>query len=250
MSATVLLGDCLDLMPAHVADKSVQLIIADLPFGVTRHPADKPIPMERLWPEFNRVIADNGCIALFCQGKFFVDIVNSNPKMFRYDLIWDKILITGFLNSKRMPLRGHETIAIFYKKLPIYNPQMKLGKKLHSKGTKYKSGEIVNQNYGKIIATDDTRAGTRDKYPTSILSYRKPHPAAALHRTEKSVPLLEWLIKTYTNTGDLVLDPVAGSFSTGIAAVNTYRNFVGMELDPEEYWKGRTRMENHNPLII
>lgn len=246
----VLLGDCLDLMPAHVADKSVQLIIADLPFGVTRHAADKPIPMDRLWPEFNRVIADNGCIALFCQGLFFIDVVNSNRGMYRYDLVWDKVLITGFLNAKRMPLRQHENIAIFYKNLPVYNPQMTYGKKLHSKGSKYKSSEIVNQNYGKFVITDDSRAGSREKYPTSILKFRKPHPSKALHRTEKSVGVLEWLIRTFTNEGDLVLDPVAGSGSTGVAALDCGRNVILMEKDPVEFAKCKTRIENHIPLFI
>ena len=124
--------DCLKGMK-RIPDKSVDLILTDLPYGVTTNKYDKKIPLKDLWEEYNRIIKDNGCILLFAQGKFFIELVNSNIKMFRYDLIWDKVLSSGFLNANRLPLRRHEQIAVFYKKLPTYNPQMSIGEPLHSR---------------------------------------------------------------------------------------------------------------------
>lgn len=223
-------GDCLELMK-NIKDKSIDMICCDLPYGETQNKSDIALPFDLLWAQYTRIIKDNGCIALFGQGLFYVDLVNSNRKLFRYDLVWDKVLISGFLNSKRMPLRQHEQIAIFYKKLPVYNPQFTQGKPLHSKGINYKNKEIVNQNYGKFNHTDDLRKGVTEKYPTSILRFQKPHPSVAKHRTEKSIECLEWLIKTYTNEGDLILDNCMGSGTTGIACRNLNRKFIGIELD-------------------
>lgn len=186
---------------------------------------------EGLWTHYNRIIKDNGVIALFGQGKFYTEMVNSNLSNFRYDLIWDKQLISDFLNANRKPLRVHEQIGIFYKKQPTYNPQMIKGQPLHSKGKSYISKEDVNNNYGKYNKSDDSRAGEILKYPKTILSYRKTHPSKALHRTEKSVQCIEWLIKTYTNEGDLILDNVAGSGTTGVACENTNRNYILMDND-------------------
>lgn len=198
-------GDCLKIMET-IPDRSIDMVLCDLPYGVTQNRSDIVIPFAPLWQQYERIIKDNGVIALFAQGIFYVDLVNSNRKLFRYDLIWDKQLTTGFLNAKRMSLRQHEQIAIFYKKLPIYNPQMKTGKPLHSKGTAYKEKALKNNNYGKFNPSDDNRANSTDKYPASILSFPKPHPAIAKHRAEKSIDLLEWLIKTYTNKGETILD--------------------------------------------
>lgn len=231
---TLLQGDCLELMK-DIPDKSIDMILCDLPYGKTQNNKDKPLPFKPLWEQYKRIIKDNGCIALFGQGTFYVDLVNSNPRMFRYDLVWDKELTSGFLNAKKMPMRQHEQIAIFYKKLPTYNPQFSKGKPLHSRGFSYKNKKVKNQNYGKFGATDDIRAGSTDKYPTSILSFAKPHPSVALHRTEKPVALLEYLVKTYTNEGDTVLDNCMGSGSTGVACKNTNRHFIGIELD-ENYF--------------
>ena len=157
-------------------------------------------------------------------------------KMFRYDLVWDKELVSGFLNAKRMPLRRHEQVAVFYKHLPTYNPQFTQGKPLHSKGTSYKEKELTNNNYGDFKTTNDDRAGSTEKYPTTIMKFQKPHPSVCVHPTEKPVALLEYLVKTYTNEGDVVLDNCMGSGSTGVACKNTNREFIGMELD-EDYYK-------------
>ena len=228
-------GNCLEIM-TKIPNKSVDMICCDLPYGTTQNKLDIVIPFEPLWEQYERIIKDDGCIALFAQGLFYVDLVNSNRKLFRYDLVWDKVLVSGFLNAKRMPLRQHEQIAIFYKKLPLYNPQFTQGKPLHSKGINYMNKEIKNQNYGNFQHTDDSRKGSTEKYPTSILRFPKPHPSIAKHRTEKSIECLEWLIKTYTNEEDTVLDNCMGAGSCGIACKNTNRKFIGIELD-ENYFK-------------
>ena len=218
-----------------ISDKSIDLILCDLPYGTTRNSWDEVIPFDKLWAQYNRIIKDNGAILLFAQGKFYVNLVSSNMKMFRYDLVWDKELISGFLNAKRMPLRRHEQVAVFYKHLPTYNPQFTQGKPLHSKGTAYQTKELTNNNYGDFKATDDDRAGSTEKYPISIIKFQKPHPSVCVHPTQKPIELLEYLIKTYTNEGDTVLDNCMGSGSTGVACVNTNREFIGMELD-EKYF--------------
>lgn len=154
--------DCLKILPT-IESKSIDMICSDLPYEVTQNKSDIKIPFEPLWKEYERIIKDNGCIALFGQGIFYVDLVNSNRKLFRYDLIWNKVLTSGFLNAKRMPLRQHEQIAIFYKKLPTYNPQFIQGKPSHDKGTAYKTKETINQNYGYYKAVDDERKGSTEK---------------------------------------------------------------------------------------
>lgn len=236
-------GDCLEIMKT-IPDKSVDMILCDLPYGTTRNKADKRIPFAPLWKQYKRIIKDNGCIALFAQEKFYMDLYESNKKMFRYDLVWDKVLTTGFLNAKRMPLRRHEQIAIFYKKLPTYNPQFTQGKPLHGKGTSYKDKELTNNNYGRFNIMDDVRKGATNKYPTSILQFSKTHPSVAKHITEKPIVLLEYLIKTYTNERETVLDNCMGSGSMGVACKNTNRSFIGIELNDEYFEIARERINN------
>ena len=228
-------ADCFDIFPS-IDCSSVDMILCDPPYGRTQNNKDICLPVDKLWKQYERIIKPNGCIALFADGMFMADLMQSNRKLWRYNLVWDKCLTTGFLNAKRMPLRQTEEICIFYKKLPTYNPQFSEREPLHGKGTAYKFTEIVNNNYGKYHATEDLRKGSTEKYPTSILKFPKPHPSVAKHPTEKSVPLLEYLIKTYTNYGDLVLDNCMGSGTTGIAALNTGRRFIGIEKD-EKYYK-------------
>lgn len=245
MSYKLYKGDCLELFK-NIEDKSIDMILCDLPYEVTQNKKDIKIPFEPLWENYERVIKDNGAIVLFAQGLFYIDLVNSNRKLFRYDIIWDKKLTTGFLNAKRMPLRQHEQIAVFYKKAPTYNPQFKKGKPLHSKGKSYIDKDPKNQNYGKYENWDDSRAGSTDKYPTSIFTFQKPHPSVAVHRTEKPVDLLRELILTYTNEGELVLDNTMGSGSTGVAALEVGRRFIGMEMDEEYFKLASERIEKIN----
>lgn len=235
-------GDCLEIMN-KIPNQSIDMVLCDLPYGVTQNKQDITLPFNELWEHYERIIKDNGAILLFGQGTFYVDLVNSNRKLFRYDLVWNKQLTSGFLNAKRMPLRQHEQIAVFYKKLPTYNPQFTQGKPLHSKGVSYKNKEHKNQNYGEFHMTDDSRAGSTEKYPTSILSFSKPHPSIAKHRTEKPIDLLRYLIRTYTNDGELVLDNCMGSGSTIVAALLENRKAIGIELDKHYFEIAKKRIE-------
>lgn len=227
----------------QIPSGSLDMIACDLPYGVTQNKLDIVIPFEPLWREYKRIIKERGCIALFAQGVFFVELVQSNRKMFRYDLVWDKVLTTGFLNAGRMPLRQHEQIAIFYKKLPEYHPQFTEGKPLHSKGVSYMERDHKNNNYGQFHMTDDSRKGSTEKYPTSIIKVPKPHPSVALHRTEKPVELLKWLILTYTSPGDTVMDNCMGAGGCGVACAETDRNFIGIEKDPDCFEIASGRIE-------
>ena len=228
-----------------ISDKAIDMILCDLPYGATRNAKDAVIPFAPLWEQYERIIKDNGAIVLTAQGRFYIDLVNSNPKLFRYDLVWDKELTSGFLNAKRQPLRRHENIAVFYKKQPVFNPQFMQGKPLHSKGTAYKTKELTNNNYGEFSSLDDYRKGSTEKYPTSVLRFPKPHPSTAVHPTQKSTELFEWLIKTYTNEGDLVLDNCAGSGTTALACINTNRNYIGFEIDEGYFNTANDRLFNY-----
>ena len=232
-------GDCLTLMTA-IPDKSVDMILCDLPYQRTQNKWDTIIPYDKMWEQYNRIIKDNGCIALFCDGLFMAELMLSNKKMWRYNLVWDKVLPSGFLNANRQPMRSHEEIAIFYKKQPTYNPQMTEGQQNHSKG---KPKEFENNNYGEHKWIDNNVILGNMKHPKSIVSISKPHPSTMIHPTQKPVELLEWLIKTYTNEGDVVLDNCMGSGSTGVACVNTNRDFYGIELENTYYHLAAHRIE-------
>ena len=242
-------GDCLDVMD-DLINKGVKVdaVIDDLPYALTRAKSDIAIPFPELWSRWDKLVKEDGNIVLFAQGLFYVDMVNSNRENFRYDLVWDKILSTGFLNANRMPLRSHEQIAIFYKKLGTYNPQKTQGKPLHGKGTVFKSKKQVNNNYGDYEVRDCDTENT-EKYPKSILTFQKPHPSVAKHRTEKSIPLLEWLVKTYTNEGDTVLDCTCGSGTTLLACMNTNRKYIGIEKDEEYYNVSLERIEENKKRL-
>lgn len=237
-SVKLLKGDCIELMN-ELPDQSVDLVLADLPYAKTHNRWDSLIPFEDLWKQYNRVIKEHGAIVLFGQTDFSAQLIMSNPKMFRYTLVWDKVRTTGFLNAKRMPLRRHEDILVFYKKLPTYNAQMvEGGEPSHSRGKKW-AGKGNTQDDGKIYGKyqHDYKAPstqTNMKYPTSILQFSN-RVQGNVHPTQKPVELLEYLIKTYSNEGDIVLDNTMGSGSTGVAALNTDRKFIGMELD-EKYF--------------
>ena len=248
--------DCLKVMP-ELEVASVDLILCDLPYGTLNKTNpnaqwDKPLPFDTLWENYSRVLKPNGVVALFGQGVFFAELILSNRGAFRYDLVWDKQLTSDFLNADKKPMRVHEQIAIFYNGTPTYNPQMTRGKPLHGKGMKYKQG-IKNSAYGnfKVQAQSQTynADGTVDKYPTTLISVPKPHPSVAVHTTQKPVELLEWLIRTYTNEGDLVLDNCMGSGSTGVAALNTNRNFIGIESDSDYYKIASDRIKDSESIV-
>ena len=226
-------GDCLELMK-NIPDESIDMILCDLPYGTTRNKWDSVIPFDKLWKQYERVIKSHGAICLFGQELFMAKLILSNEKIFRYTIIWDKVLTTGHLNANRMPLRSHETIVVFYKHLPTYNPQKTLGNPNHGVGSSKGKSPRSNNNYGKYTIKDSDKTGV--KFPKSIIKFKKTHPSVSVHPTQKPVALLEYLIKTYTNENETVLDNCMGSGSTGVACVNTGRNFIGMELD-DKYFK-------------
>ena len=219
-------GDCLELM-REIPDKSTDMVLCDLPYGTTRNKWDSVIPLNKLWEQYERIIKDNGAIVLFSQMPFSAELVHSNLKLFKYEWIWQKDNGTGFLNAKKMPLKIHENILVFYKKLPLYNPQMRTGFKPY----KCKQGRH-STNYGAYEQGHITESNG-ERYPIDIIKFKKD---SGLHPTQKPVELLEYLIKTYTNENETVLDNCMGSGSTGVACVNTNRNFIGYELN-EKYFE-------------
>jgi site-specific DNA-methyltransferase (adenine-specific) len=210
-----------------IPDKSVDLILCDLPYGVTHHKWDTVIDMDALWGQYDRIIKDRGAIVLFSQMPFACNLIDSAKVPFRYEWIYHKTLKTGFLNANRMPLREHENILVFYKKLPKYNPQYGNGKPYKAKT----GGKTSCYNDFEIRKTDND--GKR--YPGDVLHFCNTDQKNKKHPTEKPVDLLEYLIKTYTDEGDVVLDNTMGAGSTGMACVNTGRKFIGIELDDNYY---------------
>ena len=230
-------GDCLELMKS-IDDKSIDLILCDLPYGTTACKWDSIIPFEPLWDQYNRIIKDNGAIVLFGSEPFSSLLRVSNLKNFRYDWIWEKQQGANFLNCKYQPYKVHEIISVFIKKKHIYYPQMTCGKPyISGKGF---SGEITNM----IPKIQTKNEGTR--YPRSIQRFNIDKKKS-LHPTQKPVALLEYLIKTYTNYNDIVLDNCMGSGSTGVACINTNRNFIGFELDSNYFEIAKKRIyQNEN----
>lgn len=223
----VTLGDCLEVMP-QIEPESIDLILCDLPYGVTaRNKWDQIIPFDKLWKEYVRVAKKNAAIVLTATQPFASQLIMSNPQLFRYDLIWAKNKKTGFLNAKKMPLRAHESIVVFYQKLPVYNPQKTTGHKPVNSYTKHTSD---GTNYGETLK-GIKGGGQTDRYPTSVLHFPVVNNDSKekLHPTQKPVELFEWLIKTYTDEGMLVLDNCIGSGTTAIAAMQTNRRFIGIE---------------------
>ena len=227
--------DCLEGMK-KIPDGAIDMVLCDPPFGTTNNYWDKRIPFEPLWEQYKRITKKNAAIVLFSQMPFGSDLIQSNRKMFRYEWIWEKYLAAGFLNSRKMPLRAHENILVFYQKLPTYNPQMTKGKPY----IKVRKAEQFTKNYSSNCLKKEwlgINNGTR--YPRDVLKCHTPYTSnnhsitrgGIYHPTQKPVDLLEYLIKTYTNEGELVLDNCIGSGSTAVAAINTNRNFIGFETD-------------------
>ena len=222
-------------------DGSIDCCIADLPYGYTQNEWDIPIPFEDMWKELKRIVKPNGAICLFCDGMFMAKLMISGEDIWRYNLVWDKKLSTGFLNANRMPLRRHEEICVFYQVSPEYHPQKTIGLPVHDRG---KQKNTKNNNYGDygIIPTDTENTM---KHPTSIIEIQKVHPSKSVHPTEKPVELIEWLVKSYTSPGETVLDFCMGSGTTMLACINTERNGIGIELDKDYFDIAKKRVDNH-----
>lgn len=231
-------GDCLELMK-DIPDKSVDCIITDLPYGTTQCKWDTIIPFEPLWRQYNRIIKDNGAIVLFGTEPFSSHLRLSNLKNYKYDWIWDKVKGTGFLNAKRQPMRNHELISVFYKKQCTYNPQKTYGHKMKKS---YRSKDLQTDVYGEM--KNDYTYESTERYPRSIQVFSTDTQNSSLHPTQKPVALIEYLIKTYTNDGELVFDSCMGSGTTGVACINTNRRFIGIELDNNYFEIAKERIEN------
>lgn len=239
--------DCLEGMKA-IPSGSIDAVICDLPYGVLNSESeggswDAVIPFEPLWEQYRRIVKENGAIVLFAQGMFTADLMHSNPKMWRYNLIWKKgDRSSGFLNANRMPLRNHEDICVFYDKLPTYNPQMRTGFPNHTRG--HGGGKLKNGCYGKFDPWARSEVITTEKFPLSVIDIDKEHDVnKQFHPTQKPVALLRYLVRTYTNEGDTVLDNCMGSGTTAIACIKEKRHFVGFELNKEYYKKAVKRID-------
>lgn len=217
--------DCLQAMK-DIADKSIDMIFTDLPYGITACRWDSVIPFEPLWKQYNRIIKDNGTILLTATQPFATKVINSNPNMFRYEWIWEKEQGTNFLMAKKQPLRVHENILVFYKKLPKYNPQFTQDKPY------YRTGGYSGEISGQVKKTRTVNTSGK-RYPRTIQKFQRE---VGYHPTQKPVDLVSYFIKTYTDTGDVVLDSCMGSGTTGIACRETDRSFIGIELE-ERYFK-------------
>ena len=238
-------ADCLEAMK-DIPDGSVDAIITDLPYSVLNKSNpnaqwDNIIPFEPLWEQYERVIKDNGAIVLFAQGMFTAKLMMSNEKLWRYNLIWKKgDRISGFLNAKRMPMRNHEDICVFYKSLPTYNPQMEWGEKSHPRGDgNHKHTQRCYGEFKDLPLTEPTNW----KFPKSIINIDRDYDKI-LHPTQKPVELIRYLIRTYTNEGDTVLDSCCGSGTTAIAAIREKRNWICIEKSEEYFNIAKKRIEN------
>lgn len=224
-------GDCFNFLPL-LQKESIDLILCDLPYSQTNCSWDEQLDLKRLWEAYNLIIKGNGCIILFAHQAFAHQLVASNQKMFRYELIWEKSHNTNFFNAKIQPLRSHENILVFYKKLPTYNPQKTTGHaKIEVKASGRKSRHI--ELWDKQDKAKDYSSSER--YPRSVLYFASDRQKESYHPTQKPLKLIEYLIKTYSNEGDIVLDNCIGSGTTAVAAINTNRRYIGMEKE-EKYF--------------
>ena len=233
------LGDCLDILPT-LADNSVDMVLVDLPYGTTACKWDSIIPLDKLWEQYNRICKEDGAMVFTAAQPFTTILATSNLDNFRYEWIWEKPQGTNPMNVKVMPLKSHENILVFYRKKPIYNPQM-----WHS--TPYSGFSSDTSKIGEVYGSAkskhrDNPEGSR--YPKTVLKFKQEK---GLHPTQKPVALMEYLIKTYSNEGETVLDNCMGSGTTGVACVNTNRNFIGIEMDKTYFNISRNRI--NNPLL-
>jgi site-specific DNA-methyltransferase (adenine-specific) len=222
------LGDCLDILPT-LADNSVDMVLVDLPYGTTACKWDSIIPLDKLWKQYNRICKKDGAMVFTAAQPFTTILAASNLENFRYEWIWEKPQGTNPMNAKVMPLKSHENILIFYRKKPVYNPQMWYS-------TPYSGFSSNTSKIGEVYGSAkskhrDNPEGSR--YPKTVLKFKQEK---GLHPTQKPVEMMEYLIKTYSNEGDVILDNTMGSGTTGVACVNTNRNFIGIEME-ENYYK-------------
>jgi len=231
-------GDCLEKMK-DIPDKSIDMILCDLPYGTTACKWDVVIPFEPLWEQYKRVIKPKGAIVLFGSQPFTSVMVTSNVRMFKYEWIWDKCRPSGFQIAKYRPMMRHENVLVFCKGTPVYNRQMVLRDK------PVKGRVVSSSDSSPLKYSDGKQRVYTHKNPQSILAFNKGADGKYVHPTQKPVELCEYLIKTYTNEGETVLDNCMGSGSTGIACINTNRNFIGIEKDDKYFEIAKKRIKEH-----
>jgi len=233
MTIKLLQGDCLELLPT-IPDGSIDMILTDPPYGTTACKWDSIIPLEPMWEQLKRVIKPKGAIVMTSSQPFTTTLISSYMDKFRYDLKWIKTAGTGYYNANRMPLRAHEDILVWYKKLPTYNPQKTKGKPY-----KAKRGSAPDVYRGKDLTVTNNESG--DRHPLSWREFKRDKDK--VHPTQKPVALMEYLIETYTNEGETVLDFTMGSGTTGVACKNSNRDFRGIELDSEYFEIAKNRID-------
>jgi len=232
------LGDCLDVMQG-IPDGSVDAVICDPPYGTTACKWDSVIPFEPMWAQLKRIVKPNGAIVLMASQPFTSALVMSNVKMFKYCWVWEKTMASNFAQCKKAPFKKHEDICVFYKRQPLYNPQMQSGKAYVDARCNGSRAASVG-SLKTVIRSSIDNNGTR--YPSSVQKFSNGNNGN-VHPTQKPVALMEYLIKTYTNPGETVLDFTMGSGTTGCAAANTARRFIGIERDPDYFTVAQARIQ-------
>jgi site-specific DNA-methyltransferase (adenine-specific) len=241
MDSKLILAECIEEMK-KIKKESIDMILCDLPYGTTQCSWDSIIPFKDLWEQYERIIKLNGAIVLTASQPFTSNLVMSNPKLFRYSLVWEKSKSTGYLNSKKMPMRAHEDILVFYKKLPTYNPQMVQGTP-YDKGTAHRPTQVYREQKGEIHVKNED--GLR--FPRSVQYFKTAESEGKVyHPTQKPIAMFEWLIKTYSNENDIILDNCIGAGTTAIAAIRTNRKYIGIEINEEYYKISLERIESES----
>jgi|TARA_R110000868_G_scaffold343065_1_gene604034 site-specific DNA-methyltransferase (adenine-specific) len=234
-------GNCMDILQ-EIPDNSVDMVCVDLPYGTTACKWDSILPLDELWKEYNRICKENGAMVLTAAQPFTTVLAHSNLKNFRYSLVWEKPNGTNPFQASIMPMKKHEDILVFYRKAPTYNPQMEKGKP-YKWNSNRSGGEAGSITQNKETPIDNT--GTR--YPSSVLRFKQER---GLHPTQKPVDLMEWLIRSYTNEGEVVLDNTMGSGTTGVACRNCGRSFIGIEMNDEYFNMAKDRIESVTNLEL
>ena len=234
----LMLGDCLERMK-EIESGSVDMVLADPPYGTTACKWDSIIDLPLMWEQLKRIIKPNGAIVITAQSPYDKVLGCSNLPMLKYEWVWEKPAATGHLNAKKMPMKAHENILTFYNKLPTYNPQKTLGHKPTNSYTKKNNAD--GECYGNTVSVSG--GGNTDRYPRSVQVFSSDKQKLKLHPTQKPVALMEYLIKTYTNEGETVLDFTMGSGTTGVAAKNLNRKFIGIEMDEGYFNIAKKRIE-------
>jgi len=240
----IIQGDCLEVMK-DIPDGSIDMVLTDPPYGKTNCTWDTIVPVKPMWKEIKRIIKPNGAIVMTASQPFTSILIMSNLKMFKYCWVWEKVSAKGHFNAKKMPMTAHEDVVVFYLKQPVYNPQMTHG---HIRKMSTKSKSLNSEVYKKNTKT--VSYNSTDRYPRSVQIFNQDTQKSSLHPTQKPINLIEYLIKTYTNKGELILDFTAGSGTTAVAAINTHRKYICIERNPKDCKIAEQRISQAQPQLF